>query len=128
MKKINNRGQSLVLFVLLLPIMLLIMVLVIDIGRLIIDRQDLNNINYLVVSYGVNHIDSEDIENELVELIYLNCSNLSSVDVSVSDDKVLVTLSKNSSSVFSKIFNFNLYKIRSSYVGYGYENKIERIK
>jgi uncharacterized membrane protein len=128
MKKINNRGQSLVLFVLLLPIMLLIMVLVIDIGRLIIDRQDLNNINYLVVSYGVNHIDSEDIENELVELIYLNCSNLSSVDVSVSDDKVLVTLSKNSPSVFSKIFNFNLYKIRSSYVGYGYENKIERIK
>ena len=45
MFKLNNKGQSLVMFVLILPLLLFIMVLVIDIGNIILSKQELDDIN-----------------------------------------------------------------------------------
>ena len=43
----NNRGQSLVMFVLVIPILLMILILVLDIGRMYLERRELDNINYI---------------------------------------------------------------------------------
>jgi len=45
----NNKGQSLILFVLLFPIIFLILVLVYDIGNMILLKLELDNINKLVM-------------------------------------------------------------------------------
>ena len=53
---LNNRGQSLVLFVITLPVLLIVLVIVIDIGRVISLKQELNNISELVLDYGLDYL------------------------------------------------------------------------
>jgi len=128
MIKLNNKGQSLVLFVLLLPIMLFVMMLVYDMGVIYCDKKELDNVNYLVVSYGVKHASDADILTDLVEMINLNCDDVSNISVNIKDDVLYVDLEKDSRSIMGNMFNISLYEIESSYVGYIGDNKIERIK
>ena len=55
MLKINNKGQSLVMFVLIIPIFLLILTLVYDVGNAIYEKDRLSNTNYLTIEYGLNN-------------------------------------------------------------------------
>ena len=60
---LNNRGQSLVLFVITLPVLLIVLVIVIDIGRVISLKQELNNISELVLDYGLDYLNDVGIDN-----------------------------------------------------------------
>lgn len=128
MKKLNNNGQTLVLFVLLLPIMLCIIVLVFDIGKFICIKQELNNINSLAISYGIEHYNEDDIENKIIKLILLNNSNLDNIKVSTENNKVSIQLLYSDSSILGNIFNINIFKVESSYIADIENKKIERIK
>ena len=70
----NNKGQTLVLFVLILPIIVFIMLLVIDVSNMFITKQELNNINKIVLNYGLDIIEEENIDSKLEELINKNIS------------------------------------------------------
>ena len=60
---LNNRGQSLVLFVITLPVLLIVLVIVIDIGRVISLKQELNSISELVLDYGLDYLNDVGIDN-----------------------------------------------------------------
>ena len=47
--RLNNKGQSLVLFIVIIPIIIGIMVMVIDIGNVIYEKQELDNINKISI-------------------------------------------------------------------------------
>ena len=51
MIRLNNKGQSLVMFICLLPILLLIVLAIVDVSRMVIEKNKLNNINYIAISY-----------------------------------------------------------------------------
>ena len=76
MLKLNNKGQSLVLFVVLLPILLFVIVLVVDVGTIMTSKQDLNNINYMMVDYGLDNMGKENIESEITNYILINLMKL----------------------------------------------------
>ena len=56
MLRLNNKGQSLVMFIILLPILLLILTLVYDVGNAIYEKDRLSNTNYMVVDYALDNI------------------------------------------------------------------------
>jgi hypothetical protein len=56
MLKINNKGQSLVMFVLIIPIFLLILTLIYDVGNAIYEKDRLSNTNYLTIEYGLYNL------------------------------------------------------------------------
>ena len=60
----NNKGQTLVLFVLILPIIIFIMLLVLDVFNMFITIQELNNKNKIVLNYGLDIIDKENIDSK----------------------------------------------------------------
>lgn len=116
MMRLNNKGQSLVLFVVILPIILFMLVLVYDVGNAIYEKNRLSNVNYMVVNYA---LDNNDItESDIVSLINRNVNGLSSIKVIINDDKVNVSLSKNIKGVFGRMFNFDLITAYSEYIGY----------
>lgn len=117
----NNRGQSLVLFVLIIPILLLLLVLVVDVGKMILLKQELNNINYMVIDYGVSRRVSED---KIRELIYKNKKDIDNVEI-LYDDKLCITLSSDFNMMLSVIDNIDIFQIRSSYCGYLEDGKVE---
>ena len=128
MLKINNKGQSLVMFVLIIPIFLLILTLVYDVGNAIYEKDRLSNINYLTIEYGLNNIDTVT-ENDLKNLIEQNTSNLKYIYVTIEDNQIEIKMEKDAKSIIGKMFNFNLVKIISHYKGKIINNQkeIERI-
>lgn len=128
MLNLNNKGQTLVMFIILLPILLFVLTLVYDVGNAIYEKDRLSNTNYMVVEYALsNSLVSED---ELLELINKNDDDISDITIMMIDNSVTIALSKDIKGVFGKMFGFNLTSVRSEYRGniIQGEKKIERIK
>ena len=128
MFNLNNKGQSLVMFVLIIPIFLLILTLVYDVGNAIYEKDRLSNTNYLTIEYGLNNIDTVT-ENDLKNLIEQNTSNLKYIYVTIEENQIEIKIEKDAKSIIGKMFNFNLVKIISHYKGKIINNQkeIERI-
>ena len=115
---LNNKGQSLVMFVLLIPIFLLIMIMVVDIGKMILLKQELNNINYMAIDYGLDKINEEDIEISISEIIKKNKSDIDNIDISIVDNKLYIELEDSVNNTMKLFDNVDLFYVKSYYVGY----------
>jgi len=122
----NNRGQSLVLFVLLIPLVLMILYAVYEIGRMTLLKHELDNINTIALDYGIDKINDENIDIEIKELIEKNKNDIDEIDIKILDDKMYITL-EDSLSKKTSLFK-NVFIVKSSYVGYmdNDKKKIER--
>lgn len=124
----NNKGQSLVTFMLLIPIFLLVLYMVYEIGRMASLKNQLDSINYLAVSYAVNHMDEEGIQDRVRDLINKNKSDIDNIQIDILDNKIYVTLrDKLDKQIFSRM---GIFSVKSTYVGYiqDEEKIIERDK
>lgn len=129
MFKLNNKGQSLVMFIIIIPIFCLILTLVYDVGMAIYEKNRLSNTTYMVIEYGLDNINDVN-ESNLIELIQKNTDNLSYIYVVIEDSQIEIMLSKNIKGIVGKMFGFNLVEVNTCYEGkiVNGEKKIERIK
>lgn len=121
MNKLNNKGQSLVMFVLIIPILFLIMILVIDLGNIIVTKIHLDNTNYLVIDYALEHIEEIDLENKVKELINVNNDGGLETKIDISNNKILVTTKKEVKGLLTN--SIKIKTIISSYEGYIEDDK-----
>ena len=130
MLSLNNKGQSLILFVLMLPVLLFVMILVIDMGNLMVEKQKLNNINYIMIDYGLSNITKEDLEEYIYNYLKLNDEKIDKIKVSKTDNDITINLGKKESSMLGHILNLKEVEIISSYKGSIIDDKkvIERLK
>jgi len=124
---LNNKGQSLVLFIIVLPFLLLTLVLVIDIGRVVVLKQELDNINKIVLDYGLENLDNENLNNEIIELVELNNDGIRDININLVEDRLYVELNTCMDGLFSGLINISIFEVNSSYVGYT-ENDVKRIE
>ena len=124
--QLNNRGQSLVMFILIIPILLGIMAMVMDIGNVIYNKQDIDNINKIVISYGLTNMDDVNIVREMENLALLNNSDMQFV-VEINQGQIIVVSTYYVKGVFSKIFATDGYLVRSKYSGYLTDKGKEKI-
>ena len=115
----NNKGQTLVLFVLILPIIIFIMLLVIDVSNMFITKQELNNINKIVLNYGLDIIEEENIDSKLEELINKNIS-VNEHTIRIDNGIIEVENKKNIQGIVTKK---KIYEVKSTYKGYIEEDK-----
>ena len=130
MLSLNNKGQSLILFVLMLPVLLFVMILVIDMGNLMVEKQKLNNINYIMIDYGLSNLTKEDLEEYKYNYLKLNDEKIDKIKVSKTDNDITINLGKKESSMLGHILNLKEVEIISSYKGSIIDDKkvIERLK
>ena len=130
MMKLNNKGQTLVMFIVIIPILISIMVLVIDLGSAFTKKQELNNVNKLVIEYGLDNLDQENLESDLTSYITMNAKDLSNVKVTVENNTINVTTKAYIDGIISKALNIDGFEIVSTYQGYlsASEKRIERVK
>ena len=121
----NNKGQSLITFVLIFPIIFLIVLALYDIGNIAILKNELNNINYLAIDYGLDIIDDENIQTKLTNLIKKNKNDIDNINIDIENNQINITLKSN---ITLKIINTNIHTIESSYKGYIDENNQKVIK
>ena len=112
----NNRGQTLVMFILMLPLLLIVLCLVVDIGML-----SLENTLKDAIYYELNNqeTDSNMIKNRLTNTLSKNINNIKIKKVEITDNKVItVSISKEYKGIFTKILKSNLFDITLTYKGY----------
>ena len=128
MFKLNIRGQSLVMFVIIIPIFLLIITLVYDVGNAIYEKNRIENVVYMTIDYGLDNVDKVS-KNDLTELIMENINNIKYISVDIDDKKIDIKVTKDVKGIVGKIFKFNLITIETHYVGNIVDGKssIERI-
>lgn len=140
MFKLNNKGQSLVLFIIFIPILLGIMALVIDLGNAMTKKSEIDNVLELVIDYGLEDGEAfleyeepeylnEDLINWKDELNLLLNYNLNNIDseIIINNKKLIISSDYYIEGIFSNILNIKGFKIESEYIGY-IENNEKIIK
>ncbi len=120
----NNRGQTLVVFILLLPILLMIAAIIIDSGILFNEKRKIDNTVKEALTYGINHITEEEVINNIKKLINKNISDIQKLDVEINNNIIIIELKKTKESIFSFIFGKNSHDIEANYRGYKDNNDI----
>lgn len=109
----NKRGQTLIIFVMLIPIILTMAALVIDVGLLYYKK---NEYTAIVEESIKEYFKDEDLTSAL-ETLTLNGVSLDDVLVSATDETISVTLDTKVDSIFGKVIRINDYEIKIARVG-----------
>ena len=125
MNKIGNRGQSLAIFVIFIPVFIMIGTLVVDVAFAKYNARKLDNITMEVIMYWLKHFDEEPYNN-MVDLIYQNDSDIDSYKIDFIEEKntINVNISKATKGFFGSIVGKDIYSLKSSYMGYLEDDKI----
>lgn len=115
MNKLNNKGQSLVMFVVILPVIIMILMMVVDIGKMVNLKSELDNINYIAISYGLDNISDDDIQDKIRKLVYKNKLGIDEVKIEIDDGEIDITLVDGIDLILLK--ESNILRVRSSYRG-----------
>lgn len=127
MIKLNNKGQSLVMFILILPVIILVLVLVVDVGNAIYIKNKLDNVNYLVMDYALDNKNSSNLSEEVITLVNKNMDGISFINIDNESDYIYISITKKISGIISdKVI---VSEAISKYKGYIKEDKkiIERV-
>lgn len=120
----NNKGQVLIIFVLFLPILLLILAALVEIGDLLVYQNKLESNARYIASYGVEHLDDINIKNKLQ---ILNSENFDGkAKISINETSVTVYVKQKKDNVFTFI-NIPL-TVEFTYKGTNKDGKTEIIK
>lgn len=123
----NHKGQVLVLFMLLLPLIFMVLALIIDTGLLYMEKRHVDLVIKDVVEYGIKNIDSVT-EQELYDLIDRNLDTVNKKEIINNSGILNITVTLEKESVFSKIFGRDNYQIESTYKGMIEQNKIKIVR
>ena len=60
----NKKGQTLVVFVLFLPVLVIVITMIINKSNMYYDKRNMENIAKEAINYGLSNIEDENIENK----------------------------------------------------------------
>ena len=111
----NKKGQTLVVFVLFLPVLVIVITMIINKSNMYYDKRNMENIAKEAINYGLSNIEEENIENKIKIFISQNidCEK----EVKIEDGEIRVTLIKENKTI-KKILGYGNIKIK-------YKGKIE---
>lgn len=109
MNKLNNKGQSLFLFIIFIPIFIMLCAFVVDIGIAKVTSNKLDDLSKMVLNYGLKHINDNPYD-EIINLINKNDSNIEKYDLKIDEvnRKIDIVLTKNTNGYFSSIVGKNI--------------------
>lgn len=116
----DSKGQTLVIFVLILPILLLLFALIWEVGNLGITINKYETEIKDTIEYGLNHLDDENLENILTNLLKANLEG--DINVEINNQVIKVNVKQKYDALFNNLLN-NRFDIDLNYNGYIENNK-----
>ena len=118
----NNRGQSLIMFVLLLPVIALLMAFVIDSSLSLMEKNRLDGI----ITSNIKEALDKNIKDEKLITSAIQKNEKMNVLVSIIDDELKIVASSKKQSVFGKLLDFDYYKLEFNYCANYIDKKIDK--
>ena len=97
----NNKGQVLVIFIIILPILLLVLGFVIELGLVSVEKRKIDNNVYDAVCYYKENIDKEDVLEKTKNLLN---NNLDDINIQITNNDIYVDIEV--SKKYKEKFNF----------------------
>ena len=110
----NNKGQSLVTFILLLPLIFLLIAIVYDLGSAQIMKQKIQNDVKSTITYGLKNIENPDIKPKMQIMLDKNIEGKKTINIENNTIEIKVNFKQNS--IFPNIINED-YNINVAYKG-----------
>lgn len=110
MNKLNNKGQTLVVFILLLPVFLALCAFVIDVGLMSYENIKLKNATKSILTSVVekNKINEENIK----DLYKKNDINIDNLEIEINSETINIENDYYIPSIFGKILQIEEYEVR----------------
>lgn len=116
----DSKGQTLVIFVLILPILLLLFALIWEVGNLGLTINKYETEIKDTIEYGLNHLDDENLEDILTNLLKANLEG--DINVEINNQVIKVNVKQKYDALFNNLLN-NRFDIDLNYNGYIENNK-----
>lgn len=121
----NNKGQTLVLFVIILPLLIFGMYFILNVGNLYTVKKSIDyNIKNAIKMRFSGRFTEDEVEKKINEIITKNVKNIKYLDIFVTNEKIIVNIEVNVDTNLPKIFNKSYYTIKSKYNGYNLNEQI----
>lgn len=122
----NNKGQVLVAFILLLPVLVMLLGLLVDCGYLYYEKRRVDNNLIDALKYGLNNIDEDAnvLKSKIRKQLNLNIEDIQKLDIKIEDNIIEIELKKVKKGIFTVIFSKYQYDISGHYKGYKDMEKI----
>ena len=111
----DSKGQTLVIFVLILPILLLLFALIWEVGNLGLTINKYETEIKDTIEYGLNHLDDENLEDILTNLLKANLEG--NINVEINNQVIKVNVKQKYDALFNNLLN-NRFDIDLTYNGY----------
>ena len=99
---LNNKGQVLVIFVILLPIFLIILTGIVDVALLNIEKKKLDNNTHDAVEFYLDNYDDSNVENDTKELLNKNIKDIN-INIKDNGETLTIRVIKKYKSIYSVI-------------------------
>ena len=115
----NNKGQSLIMFVMLLPIILMLFAYIFDSAYIVSENNKLNEIAEKSLDYLNNDKDIEKVKN----YIYKNNKNINIVEI----NNNYIHLKNDIKPIFGQYVGYDYYYLEAEFVA-SFDNGVLRIE
>lgn len=116
----NSKGQSLVVFVLILPVLLLLFALIWEIGNLGLTINKYETAIKDTIEYGLNNQDKENLEEVLTNLLKANIEGNIQIEI---NNYIKINVTQKYDALYNNLFNHK-FDINLTYIGYKENNQI----
>ena len=120
----NKKGQTLIAFVLLLPIVLLFLAFVVDTGLLLKEKTKGNSTLRTILKTTYKDYQEENYEEKVKDLLEKNNIPTENTIIKIEETQIHVTNEYEIESIFGSIIGLKTYKIKIGYSASINEEKI----
>ncbi len=116
----NKRGQTLILFVILIPILLGLCALVIDVGLIVSKSTHLKEVSKTIIEEVMPEASIEEIE----DLFIKNDIPVSQLEVQIEDEKIRIQNEYEIDSIFGSVIGIKHYQVSVDITGSMKDGKV----
>ncbi len=100
----NNRGQTLVLFLFILPVLLMVFIVFYQLGTIQLEKKQIEKTLEEVVRYGVDYWGRDTVKEDMIDMFQESFPEISkaNIDIVVEENKVKMEVQKNYDIAFLK--------------------------
>ena len=122
--KLNNKGQTLIFFVILIPLLLMLLAIVVDVSLMHREKIKLENTTKIIIKNVYDNKMDSDINQKIKNLYNKNDINSKNVKIRINDDYLQIGNQYEIDSIFGKIIGFKKDRVKVNIKGYKKNGKI----
>ena len=124
----NSKGQSVVAFIIIVPIFLLLLAFIVDTGLVLNEYTKLESLTKTILKKTYEDRMQSNYLNEIKTLYKKNNISTQNIEVIVLDDMVKIENEYNTKSIFGQIIGIKKYDLKIKMKVYNENNNLKVIK